>query len=220
MEGVPWRRRSHGIYDEKYREKQVVVNFSNSFRKVNHDNKQPILTFNQSNEIQRQNFDGIVICAGVNSKFIASELGDKINIYPVKGYSITILLNDEESMRNAPYVSLLDDKAKIVSSRLGKDRFRVAGTAEFNGYNKDIRADRINPLIKWCNKLFPKVSTEHAIPWAGLRPMTPSMVPRVGSGKLPGVFYNTGHGHLGWTLSAFTSQQISDHIIRKDNILN
>ena len=83
-----------------------------------------------------------------------------------------------------------------------------------------IRADRINPLIKWCNELFPKVSTEHAIPWAGLRPMTPSMVPKVGSGKLPGVFYNTGHGHLGWTLSAFTSQQISDHIMRKDNVLN
>ena len=52
-------------------------------------------------------------------------------------------------MRNAPYVSLLDDKAKIVSSRLGKNRFRVAGTAEFNGYNKDIRADRINPLINF-----------------------------------------------------------------------
>ena len=53
----------------------------------------------------------------VNSKFIASGLGDNVNIYPVKGYSITILLNDKESMRNAPYVSLLDDKAKIVSSR-------------------------------------------------------------------------------------------------------
>ena len=136
------------------------------------------------------------MCAGVNSKFIANNFGDKINIYPVKGYSITILLDDKESIRNAPYVSLLDDKAKIVSSRLGKNRFRVAGTAEFNGYNKDIRADRINPLIKWCNDLFPKVSTEHAIPWAGLRPMTPSMVPKVGSGNLPGVFYNLSLIHI------------------------
>ena len=101
---------------------------------------------------------------------------------------------------------------------MGKDRFRVAGTAEFNGYNKDIRADRINPLINWCNQLFPSVSTEHAIPWAGLRPMTPSMMPKVGSGNLPGIFYNTGHGHLGWTLSAFTSQQIADHIVRNDNL--
>jgi D-amino-acid dehydrogenase len=66
----------------------------------------------------------------------------------LKGYSITVLLDDKESIESTPYVSLLDDEAKIVSSRLGKNRFRVAGTAEFNGYNKDIRADRINPLIK------------------------------------------------------------------------
>jgi D-amino-acid dehydrogenase len=187
---------------------------------VTHKKSQPIITFKQSEVTQKQNYDAIVICAGVNSKFLAKKLGDVINIYPVKGYSITLLLNDKASIDNAPYVSLLDDKAKIVSSRLGPDRFRVAGTAEFNGYNKDIRADRIGPLIKWCNELFPKVSTEHAIPWAGLRPMTPSMIPKVGSGKLPGVFYNTGHGHLGWTLSAFTSHQISEHILRKDNKIN
>ena len=156
----------------------------------------------------------------MHSKKFADDLGDNVNIYPVKGYSITLLLNDKLSMKHSPQVSLLDDKAKIVSSRLGVDRFRIAGTAEFNGYNKDIRADRIDPLVKWCNRLFPSVSTEHAVPWAGLRPMTPSMMPKVGSGKLPGIFYNTGHGHLGWTLSAFTSQQISDHILRSDNNIN
>ena len=186
---------------------------------IKHNKKQPIVRFKNKSGINEKNFDGVVICAGVNSKFLAKNLGDNVNIYPVKGYSITVLLDDEDSIESAPYVSLLDDEAKIVSSRLGKNRFRVAGTAEFNGYNKDIRADRIEPLVKWCNELFPKVSTEHAIPWAGLRPMTPSMVPKVGSGQLPGVFYNTGHGHLGWTLSAFTSKQISDHIVRRDNVL-
>ncbi|MDC0226901.1 D-amino acid dehydrogenase [Alphaproteobacteria bacterium] len=199
-------------------QKGVRFFYETEITTIEHNKKQPIVYFNQSNNKHKQNYDGIVICAGVNSKFLANKLGDSVNIYPVKGYSITLLLNDEDSFNNTPYVSLLDDNAKIVSSRLGKDRFRVAGTAEFNGYNKDIRADRINPLIKWCNELFPKVSTEHAIPWAGLRPMTPSMVPRVGSGNLPGVFYNTGHGHLGWTLSAFTSKQVSDHIVRKDNL--
>ena len=197
--------------------KGVTFYYETEIKKINHNKKQPIISFTQSDNKHKQNYDAIVICAGVNSKFLANDLGDNVNIYPVKGYSITLLLEDKDSVDHAPYVSLLDDKAKIVSSRLGKNRFRVAGTAEFNGYNKDIRADRINPLIKWCNELFPKVSTEHAIPWAGLRPMTPSMVPRVGSGKLPGIYYNTGHGHLGWTLSAFTSQQISDHILRQDN---
>ena len=202
---------------EACKKKGVKFFYESEIIEIVHNNKQPIVTFRKSQETHKQDYDAIVICAGVNSKFLASKLGDDVNIYPVKGYSITLLLEDKDSINNAPYVSLLDDKAKIVSSRLGKNRFRVAGTAEFNGYNKDIRADRINPLIKWCNELFPKVSTEHAIPWAGLRPMTPSMIPRVGSGKLPGIYYNTGHGHLGWTLSAFTSQQISDHILRQDN---
>jgi D-amino-acid dehydrogenase len=74
---------------------------------------------------------------------LAAQLGDRVNIYPVKGYSITVNLNDEQSQQAAPWVSLLDDETKLVTSRLGKDRFRVAGTAEFNGFNRDIRADRI-----------------------------------------------------------------------------
>lgn len=157
-------------------------------------------------------FDGVVICTGVSSRHFAAMLGDRLNIYPVKGYSITLPLLDEESRRGAPWVSLLDDGAKIVSSRLGADRFRVAGTAEFNGFNRDIRADRIRPLVDWTRRLFPGVDTSTAIPWAGLRPMMPSMLPRVGAGARPGVFYNTGHGHLGWTLAAVTGEAVAAHV--------
>jgi D-amino-acid dehydrogenase len=59
---------------------------------------------------------------------------------------------------------------------------------------------------------FPEVSTGRVIPWAGLRPMLPSMLPRVGRGKRPGVFYNTGHGHLGWTLSAATAELLAQAV--------
>jgi D-amino-acid dehydrogenase len=106
-------------------------------------------------------------------------------------------------------VSLLDDATKLVSSRFGIDRFRVAGTAEFNGSNRDIRADRIRPLIEWVETCFPGVNTRSVVPWAGLRPMMPDMLPRVGRGSSPCVFYNTGHGHLGWTLSAVTADMIA-----------
>jgi D-amino-acid dehydrogenase len=156
--------------------------------------------------------DGVVVCAGVGSRDIAAGLGDRVNIYPVKGYSITVMLDDEASQKAAPWVSLLDDKTKIVTSRLGADSFRVAGTAEFNGENRDIRADRIRPLVDWTRHLFPGVATGRVVPWAGLRPMLPSMMPRVGAGKLPGVFYNTGHGHLGWTLSCATAQMIAETV--------
>jgi D-amino-acid dehydrogenase len=155
--------------------------------------------------------DAIVICAGSHSPHFARMVGDRVNIYPVKGYSITVLMDDEESRAAAPWVSLLDDHAKIVTSRY-KDRFRVAGTAEFNGYNRDIRHDRIKPLIEWVNKFFPQVNTSQSVPWAGLRPMMPNMLPRVGPGSKTGIYYNTGHGHLGWTLSAATAELIAARI--------
>ncbi|WP_432349530.1 D-amino acid dehydrogenase (plasmid) [Shinella yambaruensis] len=156
--------------------------------------------------------DGVVVCAGTASRQIAAMLGDRVNIYPVKGYSITVHLDDERSQAAAPWVSLLDDRAKIVTSRLGPGRFRVAGTAEFNGMNRDIRHDRVKPLVDWTRMLFPEVDTNRVVPWAGLRPMMPNMMPRVGRGRQPGVFYNTGHGHLGWTLSAATAQMVTDTI--------
>ncbi|MFM0645106.1 D-amino acid dehydrogenase [Paraburkholderia bryophila] len=171
------------------------------------------LTVNLEGESQRFAFERIVVCAGVKSRDFAAMLGDHVNIYPVKGYSITVCLDDETSQRRAPWVSLLDDSAKIVTSRLGVDRFRVAGTAEINGFNRDIRSDRIAPLVDWTRRYFPEVSTSRVIPWAGLRPMLPSMLPKVGRGKRQGVFYNTGHGHLGWTLSAATAQAVAAAIV-------
>jgi D-amino-acid dehydrogenase len=156
--------------------------------------------------------DAVVICAGIASRRFASLLGDRVNIYPVKGYSITVELATEKSRNAAPWVSLLDDRAKIVTSRLGAGRFRVAGTAEFNGTNRDIRADRIAPLLSWTRALFPDVETEHVLPWTGLRPMMPNMMPHIGRGRLPGVYYNTGHGHLGWTLSPATAELVADAI--------
>ncbi len=157
-------------------------------------------------------FDAVVVSAGIQSREFARQLGDRVNIYPVKGYSVTVSLDDAESQAAAPWISLLDDRAKIVASRFGANRFRIAGTAEFNGANRDIRADRIRPLTEWCERHFPGVSTENVTPWAGLRPMMPSMLPRVGRGKAPGVFYNTGHGHLGWTLSAATARIIAGSV--------
>jgi D-amino-acid dehydrogenase len=157
-------------------------------------------------------FDGIVVSAGVHSRRLAAQLGDRLNVYPVKGYSITVNMPDAASQAAAPQVSLLDDETKLVTSRLGADRFRVAGTAEFNGYNLDIRADRIAPLIRWVNECFPGIDTRKVVPWAGLRPMMPDMLPRVGAGKKANVFYNTGHGHLGWTLSAITAHQLAGHV--------
>lgn len=187
----------------------VNMLFGHDVTRVQSNGTQATITLEQEQNRQDLKFDNVVVCAGVASRNLASQLGDRVNVYPVKGYSITVNLLDAQSQASAPQVSLLDDETKLVTSRLGRDRFRVAGTAEFNGYNKDIRADRIRPLIDWVEQCFPGVNTRQVVPWAGLRPMMPNMMPRIGRGRHANVFYNTGHGHLGWTLSAVTADMVS-----------
>jgi len=188
--------------------------FGQDVAAVRSDGNTATVTVRQESEQQVHRFDGVVVCAGVASRDFASQLGDRVNIYPVKGYSITVNLPDAQSQAGAPTVSLLDDETKLVTSRLGVDRFRVAGTAEFNGSNKDIRADRIRPLVQWVEQCFPLVNTRQVVPWSGLRPMMPNMLPRVGAGRKANVFYNTGHGHLGWTLSAVTASMVGAVVAR------
>lgn len=153
-------------------------------------------------------YDAIVVSSGVGSVGLAGSIGDSLDVYPVKGYSITINL-DAESQKHAPVTSLLDDQAKIVTSTLG-NRFRVAGTAELTGENYDIRRDRIEPLLNWVHTNFPNINTHDYSSWACLRPMAPDMMPIVKQSKNNRkVFYHTGHGHLGWTLSPATAKQLT-----------
>lgn len=144
----------------------------------------------------------VVVSNGVGSAKLAKSIGEDIGVYPVKGYSITINNVDPKLL---PHVSLLDDQAKIVTSTLG-NRLRVAGTAELDGENYDIRRDRIEPLLKWVRTNFPEINTHDYTSWCCLRPMTPNMMPVVKQSKTNSrVFYNTGHGHLGWTVSPATA---------------
>ncbi len=169
--------------------------------------------------VEVTSFDQVVICGGVMSRQLGQQAGDRVNVYPVKGYSITVNLPEKSDQDAGPWMSLLDDKAKIVTSRLGQTRFRVAGTAEFNGVNKDIRAERIAPLVAWCRAHFPGMSTRQVVPWAGLRPMMPDMLPRVMRGRNPRILYNTGHGHLGWTLSAATADAVGALATSRSNAI-
>lgn len=158
-----------------------------------------------------EGYDAIVVSNGTGAQKLAKQQGEDLGIYPVKGYSVTIDL-DETSLEYAPSVSLLDDEAKIVSSKLG-NRLRVAGTAELDGDNQDIRKNRIDPLLKWVHENFPQINTHNYSVWACHRPMTPNMVPVVDqSRKNPKVFYHAGHGHLGWTYSPSTAQRLASMV--------
>lgn len=178
---------------------------------IEHNRSSHLKTMVTTTKIGSCGVDHVVICAGVYSGPVASniyfikgadEAKDAPHIYPVKGYSLTI----PRGQGTLPRVSLLDDAAKIVSSTLG-DRLRVAGTAELAGWNFDIRKCRTDPLLRWARALFPDLDYENAVPWAGLRPMTPNMMPVFRRHKMyDSIWFNTGHGHLGWTLAPYTAQ--------------
>lgn len=153
--------------------------------------------------------DAYVLAAGAFSKQLARSVGERLPIYPVKGYSATVpIINSAK----APTVSVTDESHRIVCTRLG-DQLRIAGTAELNGYNMELDPVRCAALMRWLQECFPG-ATNPADPhfWAGLRPATPSNVPIIGRSKLDNLYYNTGHGTLGWTMACGSGKAIADII--------
>ena len=157
------------------------------------------------------NADYVVCCLGVYSAMLLKKIGISLNIYPLKGYSITIDLADDESRLHAPRVSLLDDQYKLVASRLG-ERLRIAGIAELDSYNIDINPNRIAYLKQWVNTYLPEIPIDQYTAWAGLRPATPSNLPYVGNTYHHRLWLNTGHGTLGWTAAMATAETVSKSI--------
>ncbi len=165
---------------------------------------------------QRLRADAYVVAMGSLSPLLVQPLGISLPIYPAKGYSVTMPVKDASM---AHQVSLTDDEYKLVFSRLttpatdsspGTDRLRIAGTAELNGYDRDLNRVRCEAIVKRVEQLFPGAGdAEQAQFWTGLRPATPSNVPIIGRSKLPNLFLNTGHGTLGWTHSCGSGKSIA-----------
>jgi len=150
--------------------------------------------------------DAYVLALGSWSPLYSRPLGIRLPIYPAKGYSVTMPVRDPSK---AFEVSLTDDEHKIVFSRLGS-RLRIAGTAELNGYDRDLNRVRCEALVRRTEDLFPGAGdTERAQYWTGLRPATPSNVPIIGRSKLPNLYLNTGHGTLGWTHACGSGKSIA-----------
>jgi len=150
--------------------------------------------------------DAYVVAMGSLSPLLVKPLGIRLPIYPAKGYSVTMPVKDASK---AHQVSLTDDEYKLVFSRLG-DRLRIAGTAELNGYDRDLNRVRCEAIVRRVEQLFPGAGdTAEAQFWTGLRPATPSNVPIIGGSKLPNLYLNTGHGTLGWTHACGSGKSVA-----------
>lgn len=151
----------------------------------------------------------MVVCMGAWSAPLLRPIGIYLNIYPAKGYSITLPIEHEDC---APFVSLTDDEYRLMYSRLGNE-LRVAGTAELSGYSTELNARRCDLIVEQARKLFPEAGGfDQARFWTGLRPATPSNLPYIEKTHFDNLWLNTGHGTLGWTMGCGAGKYIADLI--------
>ncbi len=153
--------------------------------------------------------DAVIVCLGAWSDDLLRPLGLSTGIYPVRGYSVTL-----PAGKYAPSASLTSLTNRFVFSRLD-DSMRIAGFTDFDGFNESADNLRIDTLVAAARRLAPEfadyeVSDENR--WGGFRPMTPSGRPYVGKTKYDGLFINTGHGMLGWTLALATGKLVADAV--------
>jgi D-amino-acid dehydrogenase len=176
--------------------------------KLINNKKTAILTVNN----EKFDADFIVLAAGIYSVGLAKAIGISLPVRPCKGYSLTV---SNENWDVAPKIPVLDHALHAVITPLGKN-IRVAGTAEFAGMNKDLTKERIENLHHILQKVYPKgyqkIKPQDVTPWTGLRPTCVDGVPIIGKTKFENLFLNTGHGHLGWTLSVGSAKILSDYI--------
>ena len=153
--------------------------------------------------------DAYVVALGSYSPLLTRPIGLHLPVYPAKGYSASLPIRDASK---APSVSLTDDAAKIVITRLG-NRMRIAGTAELSGYSTELNTVRCAALTRRAGEMFPEAGEYgEATFWTGLRPSTPSNVPIIGATRFCNLFLNTGHGTLGWTMAAGSGRALADII--------
>jgi len=153
--------------------------------------------------------DKYVVAMGSYSPLLLAQIGIKVPVYPVKGYSLTLPIIDES---RAPVSTVMDETYKVAVTRFD-DRIRVGGTAEITGYDLGLPDKRRKSVDFVVDDLFTGAGDlKNAEFWTGLRPMTPDSVPVLGETKYKSLVLNTGHGTLGWTMSLGSSRYVADII--------
>lgn len=161
--------------------------------------------------------DIFVLCLGVYAPHLARQLGVRLPIYPVKGYSVTVPI---AGRNNPPAVGGVDEENLVAYCPMG-DRLRVTATAEFSGYNRAHTPADFRHMLSVVQDVFPDAA-DYAKPdyWAGLRPMTPEGTPIFGHARHKNFWYNTGLGHMGWTMCHGGARITADLIAGKPPAIN
>jgi D-amino-acid dehydrogenase len=160
--------------------------------------------------------DGYILAGGPDSARLARTVGTHLPVYPAKGYSMTAPVNTGAV---APKLGGIDEKSLVAWSRFG-DQVRMSATAEFSGYSLDYSDKDFSNILKAGEELFPGVLDYNRASYkVGLRPMTPDGPPIIGAGSQRNLYFNTGHGHLGWTMACGSAEMLADVIEGKPSTL-
>jgi len=192
-------------------EKGVVFRYDVDVEQLLADDRRVNSIMLRTKDGQRENLnaDAVVVSAGCWSDKLTRPLGQRLPIYPVKGYSLTATITDAQK---APKSTIHDDQYKVVMTRLG-DRLRATGFVELNDFDRNIPQARLETIKKAVRSRFPDCTDiDSAESWTGFRPMTPDGPAIIGRGNRENLYLNTGHGVFGWTLAAGSADVIASVI--------
>jgi D-amino-acid dehydrogenase len=162
-------------------------------------------------------FDAVAICAGVQANALLGQMGLKLPLAPIWGYSVTAPVRHVDGHAPlGPRAALMDERYKVAISRLGQ-RVRVAGSAEVGGRADHMRLGTLRTLYRVLDEWFPgSTVTREAQHWKGARPMLPDGPPVLGESGAPGVWLNLGHGSSGWALACGSARVLAERISGRD----
>ncbi|MGC3026685.1 D-amino acid dehydrogenase [Burkholderia sp. DN3021] len=157
--------------------------------------------------------DAIVVALGVDSAGLLRPHGIDVPLYPVKGYSATLAVVDDEK---APRAALMDESLKTAITRFGPT-LRVAGTAELGNRHAALRQQALDTLMKVLDDWFPHAADRASARfWVGRRPMTPDGPPLLGASGIDGLWLNVGHGSTGWAMSMGSGKVVADLVTGRE----
>lgn len=156
--------------------------------------------------------DAFVLAAGSFSWPLGKKFGIKVPVRPAKGYSLTL---PNVISPTPPKLAVVDDALHAAVVPIGSELLRVAGTAEFAGFDAQINPQRVNNLKSLVTTLYPQLDLDAvtAEAWCGFRPMTTDGRPLIGASRIANLYLNTGHGPLGWTLACGSGRALAEQIV-------
>lgn len=154
---------------------------------------------------RRIDADNVVIAAGAHSASLSRTIGEPIPLETERGYH-TQIMDAGLTLRHS---IIWPSRAFMVSPVAGG--IRVGGTVEMAGLEAPPDYRRAKAVVKRAREALPGLQVRETSEWMGHRPALPDTVPVIGpSAKVRGVYYATGHGHLGLTYAATTARIIGD----------